>query len=65
MCLGMEIALMELYLAVGRIFAPESTGIGLSLELEGGIDYGEDIALFHDYFSPFPKSWKGVRAFVK
>lgn len=63
--LGMEIAVMEMYLALGRVYGPESTNGGLFLELEKGIDYWEDVALFHDYFSPFPKSWKGIKALVK
>jgi len=60
-CIGMEISLMEMYLALGRLFSPE---VGFRLELHG-TNYQRDVAMFHDYFSPFPKSDRGVRALVK
>lgn len=59
-CIGMEVAYVEIYLALGRIFAPSS---GFRLELYD-TDYERDVAMFHDYFSPFPKSTNGIRAFV-
>ncbi|KAK3319790.1 cytochrome P450 CYP682H1 [Cercophora scortea] len=60
-CLGMEIALMEIYLTLGRLFSPDA---GFEMELHE-TDHERDVALFHDYFSPFPKSKRGVRAFVR
>lgn len=59
-CIGMEIAHVEIYLALARVFAPSS---GLELRLHD-TDYERDVALFHDFFSPFPKSTNGIRAFV-
>ena len=60
-CLGMEVAYMQIYLALGRLFAPN---VQFDLELHD-TDYEQDVVLFHDYFAPFPKSKKGIRVFVK
>ena len=59
-CLGMELALSEVYLAVGRLFSP-NTGLTLTL-----FDTAreQDVDQFHDYFSPFPRTTKGIRATV-
>ncbi|KAK0625381.1 cytochrome P450 [Bombardia bombarda] len=59
-CLGMEIALTEIYITLGRLFSPE---FGAVFELFD-TEYERDIAFFHDYFSPFPRGKKGLRAFV-
>ncbi len=60
MCLGIEIATAELYLALGRLF---SSSVGFELEVYD-TNYEEDVLIFHDYYSPFPKSSKGVRVLV-
>jgi len=57
----MEVAYLELYLALGRLFSPS---VGFELELHD-TEYERDVALFHDYFTPFPKSRNGIRVFVK
>ncbi|KAK3346667.1 cytochrome P450 CYP682H1 [Lasiosphaeria hispida] len=59
-CIGMEIALIEIYLALGRIFAPD---VGFTMNLHG-CDKKNDVEMFHDYFSPFPRSDKGVNVLV-
>lgn len=56
----MEIALMEIYLCLGRLFGPEA---GFELELHDTV-YERDVKMYHEYFSPFPKSDRGVRAFI-
>ncbi|KAK0611290.1 cytochrome P450 CYP682H1 [Immersiella caudata] len=60
-CIGTEIALMEIYLCLGRLFSPEA---GFELELHD-IDFEQDVHFFHDFFSPFPMSTRGIRAFVR
>ncbi|KAK0713145.1 cytochrome P450 [Lasiosphaeria miniovina] len=60
-CVGNEVALMELYLTLGRLFS--SLGPGGKLRLIS-TDYERDVKRFHDFFSPFPKSARGVRALV-
>lgn len=60
-CIGSEVAYVELYLTVGSIFAP---GVGFDLLLHD-TDYERDVRMYHDYFSPFPKSNRGIRASVE
>ncbi|KAK0725291.1 cytochrome P450 CYP682H1 [Lasiosphaeris hirsuta] len=59
-CIGMEIALIEMYLALGRLFAPD---VDFTMKLYD-CDRENDVELFHDYFSPFPRSYKGVNVAV-
>jgi cytochrome P450 len=60
-CIGMEVAYVELYLTLSRLFAPNA---GIEFELHD-TDYERDVRQWHDYFSPFPKSRNGIRVFVK
>ncbi|KAK0649566.1 cytochrome P450 [Cercophora newfieldiana] len=60
-CIGMDIALTEIYLCLTRLFSPEA---GFRLELHD-TDYDMDVHFYHDFFSPFPKSKKGIKAFIK
>ncbi len=60
LCLGVELATAEVYLALGRLFSPAS---GLELQLYD-TSYEEDVLPYHDYFSPFAKSLKGIRIVV-
>ena len=59
-CLGVEVAHLEIYLAIGNLFDPKR---GVRLELHD-TDWNRDVAIFHDYFAPFPRSRNGVRATV-
>ncbi|KAK3942087.1 cytochrome P450 [Diplogelasinospora grovesii] len=59
-CLGMEIATMELYITFARLFGPDSC-----MDLELYDSKWQDVWMYHDFFSPFPKNKKGVRVFVR
>lgn len=59
-CLGIEVAYLEIYLTLGRLFAPST---GLDLEL-CDMDYEDDVKLFRDYFGPYPKSDNGINVIV-
>jgi cytochrome P450 len=59
-CIGVDVANMEIYLTLGRLFAPSA---GFDMELHD-TDYEHDVAFYYDYFGAFPKSTKNVRAKV-
>jgi hypothetical protein len=58
----MEVANLEIYLAIGRLFSQNS---GIELKLHDDTDWKEDVVIFHDYFSPWPKRIDGINATVK
>lgn len=60
-CIGLEVANLEIYILAGRLFSPKS---GLKLKIHE-TSYEEDIAVYHDFFSPFPKGFNGIRVFVE
>ena len=57
----MEVAYVEIYLALGRLFSPS---VGIRLELHD-TQYERDVVLFHNYFGPFSRSKNGIRVLVK
>lgn len=56
-CLGMEIAYSDIYMTVARFFSPNC---GFRMELYD-TDFERDVEMFHDFFTPFPKSRNGIR----
>ncbi|KAF2712577.1 putative P450 monooxygenase, partial [Pleomassaria siparia CBS 279.74] len=64
MCVGMNLALAELYLTIGRLFGPGGVGFGNGLEL---FETGEkDVRVARDWFNPVPDmTSQGVRVLVK
>ncbi|OTA95914.1 hypothetical protein M434DRAFT_40430, partial [Hypoxylon sp. CO27-5] len=59
LCLGMELATVDLYLAVSRLFGPQS---GFDMSLYDTAD--EDWVAFHEWFAAFPKG-RGLRVKVR
>lgn len=57
LCLGMDIAYADIYKTVARFF---SLNCGFRMELYD-TDFKRDVDIFHDFFSPFPRSRNGVR----
>jgi hypothetical protein len=57
----MEVAYIQIYLALGRLFSPD---VDFSLELYD-TEYERDVVKLHDYFAPFPRSQNGIRVFVR
>ena len=56
-CVGMNLALAELYLVIGNLFR--------RFEMELSETKEEDMAMAHDFFSPFgPADSKGLRVVV-
>ncbi|KAM3076084.1 hypothetical protein ACMFMG_006399 [Clarireedia jacksonii] len=55
-CLGINLAYAEIYITVAKLVE------GFDLELFETDK--EDILQFHDFFSPYPVSWKGLRVRV-
>lgn len=60
-CFGMEVAYLQIYLALGRLFSPKAS---FKLELHD-TDYEQDVVMFYDYFAPAPRSKKGIRVYVR
>ncbi|KAI1391889.1 cytochrome P450 [Hypoxylon trugodes] len=58
LCLGMELATIDAYLAVSRLFGPSA---GFDLRLFDMVD--EDWMAFHEWFAAFPKG-RGLRVKV-
>lgn len=56
-CIGQEVANMEVYLALGRLFAPSA---GFAMELHDTL-FERDVAFYYDLFGAFPKSSNNVR----
>ncbi|KAI0839507.1 putative cytochrome P450 [Hypoxylon sp. FL0890] len=59
LCLGMELATVDLYLAVSRLFGPQS---GLEMSLYDTVE--EDWVPYHEWFAAFPKG-RGLRVKVR
>ncbi|UPX16325.1 uncharacterized protein EKO05_0006733 [Ascochyta rabiei] len=59
-CIGQEVANMEVYLTLGRLFAPSA---GFDMELHDTL-YERDVAFYYDLFGAFPKSSNNVRVKV-
>lgn len=53
-------AYQEIYIAIAHLFSPAAD---FRLRLHD-TDWEEDVQMYHDYFAPFPKSRRGVRAVV-
>ncbi|KAH8883759.1 cytochrome P450 CYP682H1 [Thozetella sp. PMI_491] len=60
-CLGMEVANLEIYITIARLFS-QSSEIELKLH---ETNFENDVAVFHDFFSPFPKGLDGIRVLVE
>ncbi|KAI1137515.1 putative cytochrome P450 [Hypoxylon sp. FL0543] len=58
LCLGMELATVDLYLAVSRLFGPRS---GFEMTLHDTVE--EDWVAYHEWFAAFPKG-RGLRVKV-
>ncbi|KAI1409904.1 putative cytochrome P450 [Hypoxylon sp. FL1857] len=58
LCLGMELATVDLYLAVSRLYGPQS---GFEMSLYDTVD--EDWVAYHEWFAAFPKG-RGLRVKV-
>jgi hypothetical protein len=56
----MELAYADMYAALARIFSPRAE---FRFQLHD-TDFKEDVAMFHDFFSPFPASRRGIRVLV-
>lgn len=62
-CVGRDLAWAEMYLVLGRLFAPREYG-GLELSLFETDE--SDVQCRHDYFNPAPREGSnGVRVLVK
>lgn len=58
LCLGMELATIDIYLTVSRLFSPSA---GFSMQLSDTQE--EDWRAYHDFFAGFPKG-KGLEVLV-
>ncbi|KAI1449085.1 putative cytochrome P450 [Annulohypoxylon stygium] len=58
LCLGMELATIDAYLAVARLFGPNA---GFDMQIYDTVD--EDWVVYHEYFAAFPKG-RGLRVRV-
>lgn len=59
-CIGVEVANTEVYLTLGRLFAPSA---GFNMELYDTL-YERDVLFYYDFFGAFPKSQNNVRVKV-
>ncbi|KAI8962605.1 cytochrome P450 [Daldinia sp. FL1419] len=59
LCLGMELATTDLYLAVSRLFGP---GAGFEMRLHDTDD--DDWVAYHEWFAAFPRG-RGLRVMVR
>lgn len=58
LCLGMELATTDLYLAVSRLFGPHA---GFEMRLYDTVD--DDWVAYHEWFAAFPRG-RGLRVRV-